>query len=110
MKKNVSIENEDKRKYRRWYAIIRDNEDAELRIVPRTATKQYYGLGAGEDGTLRGATYGGDWVFVTTSQDVDMLRAYCRLIHNTEMYVKDPDAEAGTYYKYMAQHIVDERY
>ncbi len=106
MKKKVSIENEGKRKYRRWYAIIRDNEDAELRIVPRTATKQYDGLGEGEE--RRGRVYAGDWVFVTTSPDIDMLRAYCRLIHNTEMYVKDPDAEAGTYYKYMAQHIDDE--
>lgn len=95
-----------KRKYRPWYAVIRDENDGEMRVVRRMDVKTYDGMGTGEH--RLGQLYSGAWVKVQESPDRDLLRAFCRLVHEREMYIPDTDSTGGSYYKYLPSVERDE--
>jgi hypothetical protein len=72
------LEAEGKPKSKRgyWYALIRDAQDGELRVIYRSRLQAYHGVPGVK---WEFGTYNGAWSLVMESKDQDYLRSFGRL-------------------------------
>ena len=93
------------KKRRYWYALIRDANDGELRVIYRCKLNMYRGIPGVPSSPPEPPSwvglYNGSWSVVMESQDQDHLRAFGRLSAPETRWPGPKSSKLESYFSYL---------